>query len=304
MPKYKKIYVHVAENTWDEKNKPMIMPVKEVKRRLEAIFKHFPKVEVISGEGFRTRTNFDDLPKFDVVICGEKDFPEKAKKFGIKVRVFERTPGYSGTIYRRGLKRTVKKVRKIVRKKMEQLKDTSHAFDHIQRVYKIAVYLAKQEKADVEIVQLGSLLHDIGRIEGEPHAALGARITDEILKEIDYPQKRRKLVSRIVRFHGLEDREKLKTMEEKVVWDADKIDLIGMFGIVRIFHFYGNFMAFDRALKRWFKVRQDAYKLLFTKTAKKLAKKRYKKTLQFSSNLRKEMCMEDLKFESYNTSRC
>jgi len=189
----------------------------------------------------------------------------------------------------------VKKVRQITKKRMLKVKGTSHAFDHIERVYKIATYLAKKEGADVEIVQIAALLHDIGRTLKEPHQKTGAKAADKILKKIGYPEDKRKIVSKIVLVHKLSERKKVRTLEEKIIWDADKIDLIGILGILRIFHFHGNeFTPFDYVIKRWFKVWKDIYKMLFTKTAKKLTKDRYKKTLKFTSDLKKEISLRDL----------
>jgi uncharacterized protein len=191
----------------------------------------------------------------------------------------------------------LKKIRKIVKKKMLKLEGTSHAFDHVQRVYKIATYLAKKEGANVEIVQTAALLHDIGRVIREPHQKTGAVAADKILKEIIYPDDKRKVVSRIILHHSLFEKN-VQTLEEKIIWDADKIDLIGILGILRIFHFHGNeFDPFDHVVEKWFKVWKNIYKMLFTKTAKKIAKERYKKTLKFSSDLKKEIYLKDLRLK-------
>lgn len=190
----------------------------------------------------------------------------------------------------------VKKVRKITKKKMLKVKGTTHAFDHIERVYKIATYLAKKEGADIEIVQIAALLHDIGRTLKNPHQKTGAKAAIKILKRIGYPEDKTKIVYKAVLYHSLDERKNVKTLEGKIVWDADKIDLIGILGILRIFHFRGNlFSPFDYIIKRWFKFWMNIYKMLFTKTAKRIAKERYKKTLKFSSDLKKEIPLKDLR---------
>jgi len=50
----------------------------------------------------------------------------------------------------------------IVKEKMLPLDGTAHSYSHVDRVVKIATFLAKKEKADLELVQIGALLHDIG----------------------------------------------------------------------------------------------------------------------------------------------
>jgi len=49
-----------------------------------------------------------------------------------------------------------------VKEKMLPLDGTAHSYSHVDRVVKIATFLAKKEKADLELVQIGALLHDIG----------------------------------------------------------------------------------------------------------------------------------------------
>ena len=75
---------------------------------------------------------------------------------------------------------------------MSTLKGSVHSFEHVKRVYEMATFLAKEERADLELVQIGALLHDIGRPVGEPHRETGAKLTDKILKELKYPQKKGK----------------------------------------------------------------------------------------------------------------
>ena len=65
----------------------------------------------------------------------------------------------------------------------------SHGFDHTERVYNLAVRIAKDEKADLEIVQAAALLHDVGRFKEEDdkslcHADESAKLAPEILRSI------------------------------------------------------------------------------------------------------------------------
>ena len=41
--------------------------------------------------------------------------------------------------------------------------DLAHGFEHVQRVYHLALHLAEQEQADGSIVGMSALLHDLGR---------------------------------------------------------------------------------------------------------------------------------------------
>jgi uncharacterized protein (TIGR00295 family) len=102
---------------------------------------------------------------------------------------------------------------------------------HCIIVSDLAVRIAKRCAADVELVEAGSLLHDVGRCRshGVDHAVLGARIARE--------KKLPESVVRIIERHigggitrteakklGLPERDYLpKTLEEKIVSHADKL---------------------------------------------------------------------------------
>lgn len=106
---------------------------------------------------------------------------------------------------------------------------------------KIATILAQREKADIELVQTTALLHNIGRTAGEPLNETGAKLASEILKQsATCPQERIERVAKIVINHPIAFRNKLQTLEEKIVWDADKLDLLGVVGIARVFHWLGR----------------------------------------------------------------
>ena len=57
---------------------------------------------------------------------------------------------------------------------MTAVGETVHSFEHVERVLRTAAFLAEQEKADLELVQIGALLHDIGWVVGQPHHENGA----------------------------------------------------------------------------------------------------------------------------------
>lgn len=99
--------------------------------------------------------------------------------------------------------------------------------DHIKYVVNNAVELAKKYKADIEIVELGALLHDIAMPSEfgprEEHNVYGVKIADELLTKLDYPQDRKERVKEcILRHRGSKDLPR-NTIEEQCVADADVI---------------------------------------------------------------------------------
>lgn len=99
--------------------------------------------------------------------------------------------------------------------------------DHIKYVVKNALELAKKYNADVEIVELGALLHDIAMPSEvgtrEEHNIYGAQIADELLTKLNYPQDRKERVKEcVLRHRGSKDLPR-NTIEEECVADADVI---------------------------------------------------------------------------------
>jgi len=188
---------------------------------------------------------------------------------------------------------TVENLESIARKRMTVVEDTVHSFEHVERIFKTATFLAEEEKADIELVQIGALLHDLGWTVGTPHHETGAKVADKILKELGYPEERRDKVVKIVLHHHLDLRDKLETLEERIVWDADKIDILGILGIVRAFHLLGS-SPFTSVVKEAFKKLTAIYPLLNTQTAKTIAEKRHRETMDLLNKLREELSLEDL----------
>lgn len=96
---------------------------------------------------------------------------------------------------------------------------------HIKYVVKNAIELAKRYNADVEIVELGALLHDISVPSEygtmEEHHIYGETIAEELLTKLNYPQDRKGLVKKCVLNHRSSGKSKRETIEEQCVADGD-----------------------------------------------------------------------------------
>jgi uncharacterized protein len=187
------------------------------------------------------------------------------------------------------------KLENIVKERMSSIKETAHSYEHVERVKKIATLLAEEEGADLELVRLGATLHDIGRAIGEPHNETGAGLAREILSEMGYPEEMIYKVTRIVLCHRQSLGYELETLEEEIVWDADKIDLIGVTGVLRAFHWAGAMKISFKDKVKWFRERQTKfYDQLKTETAKAFAKKRHDNMMCYLGVLEKELILADL----------
>jgi uncharacterized protein len=144
------------------------------------------------------------------------------------------------------------KLKKEVQKRLESAPGC-HDWDHTLRVFRNALLIADEEiqpvsRQSLEIIKAGALLHDIGRasdLNGEKnicHALLGAEMAPEILIDCGYEDESFiKHVAECVkrhRFRGKTDAP--ETIEQKIIYDADKLDSIGAVGIARAIHFSGR----------------------------------------------------------------
>jgi len=119
--------------------------------------------------------------------------------------------------------------------------DPVHDFDHIQRVYHLAERLAEAEGADLRIVRAAALLHDSrgsapdgdGKDRTEHHIA-SAFFAGEVLREKSWREEDIQAVQHCIRAHRFRGQEEApKTLEAKVLFDADKLDVLGAIGAAR-----------------------------------------------------------------------
>ncbi|MBT3322950.1 MAG: HD domain-containing protein [Anaerolineae bacterium] len=119
--------------------------------------------------------------------------------------------------------------------------DKVHDFDHVMRVYRMAERLAKAEGADLDIIRAAALLHDSrGSAPGTgsarmEHHQTSAKFAGEVLSEKGWPQEKIKAVQHCILAHRFRNpAEKPKTLEAKIIFDADKLDAIGAIGVARV----------------------------------------------------------------------
>jgi len=121
---------------------------------------------------------------------------------------------------------------------------SGHDWWHIYRVWQNALYLAQHEPVDLQIVQLGALLHDIADWkfnDGDEKAGeVAARnwlqsqgASENVINQVGH-------IINEVTFKGAGVATAVSSLEGKVVQDADRLDAMGAIGIARAFA-YGGF---------------------------------------------------------------
>jgi uncharacterized protein len=142
-----------------------------------------------------------------------------------------------------------------------------HDWFHIERVYKNALLIAKNESVDNFIVALGSLLHDIA--DSKFHngdETVGPRIAREFLfkQNVDSTiiEHIIKIIENISFKSSLGTSKKFSSPELDVIQDADRLDAIGAIGIARCFNYGGfkNRKLYDPSIKPNLNMSKEEYK--------------------------------------------
>ena len=150
----------------------------------------------------------------------------------------------------------------------EQLKDAEggHDWFHIERVYKNALLIVKEEGCDLLVVQLGALLHDIadskfhnGDESVGPKKARAFLLQQNVSEEV---------ISHVVNiienisYKGGNFEKKFSSKELDIVQDADRLDALGAIGIARTFNYGGfkNRTLYDPEIPPVLNMSKDQYK--------------------------------------------
>lgn len=191
--------------------------------------------------------------------------------------------------------------------------DSAHDKEHIYRVLYMALEIARtEENVDTDILICACLLHDIGRREQfeNPklcHAQEGAKKAYEFLMSHGYPEDFAKQVRHCIEAHRYRKKNLPESIEAKILFDADKIDVAGDIGIARALIYKGQVSeplytlgpdggisdgtgdaqpSFFQEYK--FKL-ENIYSRFFTKRGMEIAKKRQTNAISFYNDLLAEV---------------
>jgi uncharacterized protein len=123
--------------------------------------------------------------------------------------------------------------------------DSAHDFSHITRVYKNAQEIAKHEKVNIKLVLAAVLLHDVVQFpksdkRSKTASVKSALLAEKLLSKYSFTKKEIKIISDAIRDHSYSRNKVPKTLEGKILQDADRLDALGAMGIARTFSVGGS----------------------------------------------------------------
>lgn len=141
-----------------------------------------------------------------------------------------------------------------------------HDWFHIERVYNNALLIAKGEKCDPAVVQLGALLHDIADSKfHDGDETVGPETARKFLQQENVSETIIDQVVGIIEnisFKGGNFDKKFSSVELDIVQDADRLDALGAIGIARTFNYGGfkNRALYDPAIQPNLNMTKEEYK--------------------------------------------
>jgi len=198
---------------------------------------------------------------------------------------------------------------------LSQMQDSAHDKHHVYRVLNWAVDIYEHEDGvDFDILVAACLLHDIGREkqftdpEKLNHAKIGGRMAYDFLLSLGWREENARHVKECISSHRFRGKKKPQSIEARILFDADKLDVCGAVGIARTLIYGGQvgeplyimnddgnivvdgggaeissfFQEYNFKLKK-------VYDSFYTKRAKKIALENKKAAVKFYSDLFNEI---------------
>jgi uncharacterized protein len=192
----------------------------------------------------------------------------------------------------------------------------SHDFSHVERVCRLAVRIARAEGADLFIVRMAALLHDIGRAEesransaGDIHEELSVRMAGPVLDRLGVPEDKKEAILHAIATHRHRRGGEPRTLEAKCLFDADKLDSLGAVGIARSYLWLGergrsvyypeeeyahidprdNTAEVDSTQREWHIKLKFLKDKMYTATGEKIARERHERMARIIEEIEKEV---------------
>lgn len=159
-------------------------------------------------------------------------------------------------------------IRQTINYVKQELRDAEGGHDwwHIQRVWKASIEIARNENANLLVVELAALLHDIADSKfNNGNEDIGPEKAERFLVSIGVDEATTEHVITIIKnisFKGGNFKSEFSSVELSVVQDADRLDALGAIGIARAFNYGGfkNRAIYDPSIAPNLNMTKEEYK--------------------------------------------
>ncbi len=173
---------------------------------------------------------------------------------------------------------------------------TGHDYFHIERVVKSANRIAKEENADLFLVELAAWLHDVGDYKLNDGVDKSEELISEFLSELNVPQEIISKTLEIVSQVSFSKGKIAESLEAQIVQDADRLDAIGAVGLARVFAYGGSKHREiwnpenpeETTIQHFYDKLLKLEDLMNTNTAKKIAEERHQYLEEFLDRFYRE----------------
>jgi len=176
-------------------------------------------------------------------------------------------------------------------------KDDIHGFLHVERVYNLCLQIGKELGANLLVLKISALLHDIGRknkniaSHNKNHAEISAEMALKFMKSLDFKisQNDAENIIHSIRSHSFSNNVNPRTLEAKILSDVDKLDALGAIGLYRTIGFtVKNQGGVDQVIEHLGTKIIKLKDQLYLDISKQMAVERNKIILDFYGKIKKE----------------
>ncbi|MFW9884729.1 MAG: HD domain-containing protein [Candidatus Thorarchaeota archaeon] len=170
----------------------------------------------------------------------------------------------------------------------------AHAYDHVKRVFSLAMRIGTKLGANLRILGAAALLHDVGRANEEEtgisHSIVSGDMSTEILDEVGFTQNEIQNVRDVIRTHRFSEGLTPTSLEGEILSDADKLDALGAIGVFRaIAQAAATGDGAEAFLRHADEKLLKLHELMYTEEGREIAEARHSVLSDFVGELRKEI---------------
>jgi uncharacterized protein len=168
----------------------------------------------------------------------------------------------------------------------------THGREHLERTLALSKYLADKEDADEVIIRLGAILHQLHDVNEAKKVIEGKDLDEDTVEK----------VLECVKYSDIEKINESASLEAKVVYDADKLQVVGPFGLIREIACEtgerGN--SFREGLENSMSIEEKCFESLQTDTGQQLGEKHHRIMEEFWEKFDE---MDEAAFEASQNGR-